>query len=39
MVIWTEGESEWPPGARTFREVSGVSEVTPGTERQHSKGP
>lgn len=37
VVIWTEGE--WPPGARTFREVSEVNEVTPETERKHSKCP
>lgn len=39
MVTWREGESGGPPDARTFREVSGVNEVTPETERQHSKDP
>lgn len=40
MVMWTEGESEWPPDARTFGEAPGVNEVTPKREeRQHSKGP
>lgn len=39
MVTWAEGESGWPPDARTFREISGVNEVTPEMERQHSKDP
>lgn len=38
MVKWTEGEGEWPSDARTFREVSGINEVTPERERKHSKG-
>lgn len=39
VVVWTEGESEWPSVAKTFREVSEVNEVTPETERKHSKCP